>query len=54
MDKSDKSAGKFAWFCLGTLLGRKMLPKLIHLIYITIIVALSIAAYTNLVPQLLQ
>ena len=38
----DKTAGKFAWFCLGTVLGLCGISKLVHLIYLTIITILII------------
>ncbi len=46
--EDKKSAGKFAWFCLGSILALRGIPKIIHVIYITIIILLSCAAYTNI------
>ena len=39
-EKTQKDRGKFVWFCVGTILGLRGIPKLIHFIYITAIIIL--------------
>ena len=36
-DDKDKTAGKFAWFCVGAWLGTRGVPRVMHIIYIAII-----------------
>ena len=41
--EKDKTAGKFAWFCVGAWLGTRGISRLMHTIYIAIILLLLAA-----------
>ena len=53
MENKDKSAGKFAWFCLGSILAFKGIPKFMHFIYLGII-AVLLFLNLSLLPQLAE
>jgi hypothetical protein len=40
----DKTAGKFAWFCVGLWTGGRGVSKLMHIIYIAIIITLLMSS----------
>jgi len=57
MTNKDKSAGKFAWFCLGSILAFKGIPKFMHFVYliiITILIYLNVSLLPNITKELEQ